>query len=191
MATHDFQHRSLQVELAAAYDKIGDIQGGRYANHLGQRQKAREGYRKALKIREALLSAEPANVSVRRQGVVSEILIKTGRAAESIELLKKSLLTLQESFAHSPTDKIAHFRIGVVQAGLGKGYAALASDEKSSATKSLANWRAARSWFQKSQEIHKSFFDAGDLIGDDAARYELVNNGIKTCDAAIARLTGK
>ncbi|MCM3874296.1 MAG: protein kinase, partial [Pyrinomonadaceae bacterium] len=387
LAAEAGQDPSLQLELAAAYDKIGDIQGGKNTNHLGQRQKAKESYGKALKIREELLSAEPANVSVRRQlsgsytkqgdmrflevdldgsleayrqalalnqrlaeelpddfeirfelamgysnvghllavskgddkgslenlqkaevlleelvshdanntkfqqelsdvydrkadvlsvlnpnyaealvfnrksleisemlvkvepfntrfrrgvavshyrigelsekmgdlktaldssrkalaiftelstkdpkndefrqvvatfqAVVSEILIKTGRAAESIELLKKSLLTLQESFAHSPTDEVAHLRIGVVQAGLGKGYVALASNEKSSATKSLADWRAARSWFQKSQEIHKIFFDAGDLVGDDAARYELVNNGIKTCDAAIARL---
>jgi serine/threonine protein kinase/tetratricopeptide (TPR) repeat protein len=389
LATEAGQDPSLQLELATAYDKIGDIQGGRDTNHLGQRQKAKESYRKALKIREALLSAKPTNVSVRRQlsgsymkqgdmlwveldlagsleaylqalalnqrlaeelpdnsetrlelakgysnvgyllaskgddkgsleylqkaevlleelvsrdanntefqqelsnvydrkahilsqqnpnyaeallfnrksleisemlvrvepfntrfrrgvavshyqiaelsekmgdlktaldssgkalaiftelsakdptnddlrqavatiqAVVSEILIKTGRAAESIELLKKSLLTLQESFAHSPTDEVARLRIGVVQAGLGKAYAALASHEKSSATKSLADWRAARSWFQKSQEIHKIFFDAGGLIGDDAARYELVKNGIKTCDAAIARLTGK
>ena len=58
---------ALRLELAAAYDRIGDIQGGFGTSHLGQRQKAGESYRKALAIREALVASEPNNVDFRRK----------------------------------------------------------------------------------------------------------------------------
>ncbi|HET9788625.1 MAG TPA: hypothetical protein VFP47_15915, partial [Pyrinomonadaceae bacterium] len=124
------------------------------------------------------------------QGFFCEMLIKDGRASESIELLNQSLLTLQKSFALSPTDEQAHFRIANVQAGLGRGYAALASDETTSATRRLAHWHEARTWFQKSQETYKIFYDAGKLSGDDATRLGVVTEEIAKCDAAIRRLSG-
>ena len=62
---------ALRLELAAAYDKIGDIQGGFGTSHLGQRQRAGESYRKALAIREALVAAAPDNVDSRRQLSIS------------------------------------------------------------------------------------------------------------------------
>ena len=58
---------SLQLELAAAYDKIGDIQGGFGTSHLGQREKASESYKKGLAIREALVSQQPHNIEFLRQ----------------------------------------------------------------------------------------------------------------------------
>ena len=71
LASEAGQDRSLQFELADAYDKIGDIQGGFGTSHLGQRQKASESYRKALEIREALVIAEPSSVDLRRKLSVS------------------------------------------------------------------------------------------------------------------------
>ena len=38
---------AFRLELAAAYDRIGDIQGGFGTSHLGHRQRAGESYRKA------------------------------------------------------------------------------------------------------------------------------------------------
>jgi non-specific serine/threonine protein kinase/serine/threonine-protein kinase len=67
LASEAGQEPSLQLELAAAYDKVGDIQGGFGTSHLGQRKKAGESYRKALAIREALVNAEPTSVDFRRQ----------------------------------------------------------------------------------------------------------------------------
>ena len=67
LASEAGKEPSLQLELAAAYDKIGDIQGGFGTSHLGQRQKAGESYRKALAIREALVAEAPGNVDFRRQ----------------------------------------------------------------------------------------------------------------------------
>jgi non-specific serine/threonine protein kinase/serine/threonine-protein kinase len=58
---------ALKMELAAAYDRVGDIQGGFGTSHLGHRQKANESYQKALAIREALVRSEPNNVDFRRR----------------------------------------------------------------------------------------------------------------------------
>ncbi len=99
-------------------------------------------------------------------------------------------MTFEKSFAASPTDEIAHFRITNVQAGLGQGYAVMASDNKTSAQTRLAHWREARSWFQESQKIYKTFLDAGKLTGEDAAGLDVVIEEIARCDAAIVRLSG-
>jgi hypothetical protein len=116
-------------------------------------------------------------------------MIKTGDAAEAIKLLNQSLLTLEKSFAASPSDEMAHFRVGNVQQALGQGYAALASDDKTSTPKRLAHWREARAWFQQSQEIYKVLREAGKITGEDGARLDVVTEEIAKCDAAIARLT--
>ncbi|MBI2838288.1 MAG: protein kinase [Acidobacteria bacterium] len=161
---------------------------------LGDTRTGLESSRQALAVLTDMLSADPQNEEF-RQGVatvqtfVSEMMIKNGEAAEAIKLLRQSLLSLEKSIAASPTDEIARFRIGSVQAGLGKGYAALASDSRTSAERSLADWREARSWFQKSREVYTVFRDAGKLTGEDAARLDSVIEEIAKCDAAIARLT--
>ena len=67
LAAEGGEDTALQLELAAAYDRIGDIQGGFGTSHLGQRQKASESYRKALAIREALVATESDNVDFRRR----------------------------------------------------------------------------------------------------------------------------
>ncbi len=56
----------LQIEIAAAYDKVGDVQGNPYVANLGDVNGALNSYRKSLAIREELLIASPANLEVRR-----------------------------------------------------------------------------------------------------------------------------
>jgi hypothetical protein len=141
-------------------------------------------------------SADPLNEDFRQlvaaaRTLVSEMMIKNGEAAEAINLLNQSLLTLEKSFAASPTDELVHFRIAMTQQSLGQGYVALASEVKTSALKRLDHWREARSWFKKSLEIYKSFRDAGKLTGEEASRVDVVSQEIAKCDAAIARLTGR
>lgn len=67
LAIESDKEPSLQLELAAAYDKVGDIQGGFATSHLGQRQKATESYQKGLAIRESLVAQNPNNVEFLRQ----------------------------------------------------------------------------------------------------------------------------
>jgi len=161
---------------------------------LGDTKTALDSSRQSLAMFVDMLSKDPQNaefvqVVATVQTTVCENMIKTGDAAEAIKLLNPSLQTLEKSFAASPGDEIAHFRVGNAQQALGQGYAALASDEKTSTQKRLAHWREARSWFQKSQEIYKALRDAGKITGEDGARLDVVIEEIVKCDAAISRLT--
>jgi tetratricopeptide (TPR) repeat protein len=53
---------SLQRELAAAYKRIGDVQGGPFAANIGDTTAALKSYQKALEIRQSLLAAHAENV---------------------------------------------------------------------------------------------------------------------------------
>ncbi|MEZ5426666.1 MAG: serine/threonine-protein kinase [Pyrinomonadaceae bacterium] len=57
---------SLQRELAAAYEKVGDVQGGTAVANLGDTEGAIASYRKSLKIREDILRVEPNGFEARR-----------------------------------------------------------------------------------------------------------------------------
>src|SRR5579872_5060411 len=52
---------SLQRELADAYKRIGDVQGGPFAANAGDTVAALKSYQKALAIRQALLATNRAN----------------------------------------------------------------------------------------------------------------------------------
>jgi serine/threonine protein kinase len=54
---------SLQRELADAYKRIGDLQGGPYTANLGDTPSALRSYERARSIRQALLASHPGEVS--------------------------------------------------------------------------------------------------------------------------------
>jgi eukaryotic-like serine/threonine-protein kinase len=56
----------LQRELAAAYDRVGDVRGGQSSGSLGDTAGAIESYTKALRIRAALVAANPGDAQARR-----------------------------------------------------------------------------------------------------------------------------
>src|SRR5204863_9530350 len=58
--------RSLQRELAAAYQRVGDVQGGSRSANLGDTQGAIESYGKAERILDGLLAADSGDGRTRR-----------------------------------------------------------------------------------------------------------------------------
>jgi len=58
---------ALQRELAAGYDRMGTVLGRPWAANLGNIKGAMESYQKALRIREALVAADPLNPQSRRE----------------------------------------------------------------------------------------------------------------------------
>ena len=73
---------ALQREIAAAYDRLGAVLGKPYAANLGNVKGALESYRKALRIREELVSADPRNPQDRRELV--ELAVAFGAPVTSI-----------------------------------------------------------------------------------------------------------
>jgi non-specific serine/threonine protein kinase/serine/threonine-protein kinase len=58
--------RSLQRELAAAYERVADVQGGNLSGNLGDSQGALASYAKAQQILEALFAADSGDGQTRR-----------------------------------------------------------------------------------------------------------------------------
>jgi non-specific serine/threonine protein kinase/serine/threonine-protein kinase len=57
---------ALQRELAAAYERVGDVRGGEASGSLGDIAGAIESYTKGLRICEALVAANPTDAQARR-----------------------------------------------------------------------------------------------------------------------------
>ena len=191
--------QAIGEELAAADPLNTKLRRGQAVGHLNvalvsaklnDTKNALDSARKALAIFTQMQAADRENEDFRQavamtQTLVGELMIKNGEAADAIKLLRAPLIALEKSFAASPTDEIAHVRLANVQAELGKGHAALATDGRYTSSERMVHWREARSWFQKSQAIYKIFLDAGKLTGEDAARLDAVNEAIAKCNTAI------
>lgn len=87
---------SLQRELAAAYLKIGDIQGKPYSPNLGNTEGAIESYQKAISILESLLNSFPEENKIQRDlalaysSIGSVLETRKGENREAIQYLEKS-----------------------------------------------------------------------------------------------------
>jgi serine/threonine protein kinase len=98
----------LQRELAAAYDRVGDVRGKAYsAANLGDFAGATESYNKALQIREVLVAADPADLESQRELAFSyqkigNQLIDTSEATRGMEYLRKGLAVYERLAANQP-----------------------------------------------------------------------------------------
>jgi non-specific serine/threonine protein kinase/serine/threonine-protein kinase len=98
---------ALQRELAAAYERVGDVRGEAFGASLGDRAGATDSYKKALLIREALVAAAPHDMQNRRDLAASyrkigDQFLDTTDAASGIEYLRKSLSIYSEIAMEQP-----------------------------------------------------------------------------------------
>jgi tetratricopeptide (TPR) repeat protein/tRNA A-37 threonylcarbamoyl transferase component Bud32 len=98
----------LQRELAAAYDRVGDVRGKAYsAANLGDLAGAAESYSKALQIREALVAAHPGDLRFQRELASSyqklgNQLLDTSEAVRGMEYLRKGVAIHERLAAGDP-----------------------------------------------------------------------------------------
>jgi len=98
---------ALQRELAAAYERVGDVRGEAFGASLGDRAWATDSYRKALTIRETLVAAAPRDVQNRRDlAIISRKIgnqfLDTADPARGLEYLRKSLSLYSELATEQP-----------------------------------------------------------------------------------------
>lgn len=91
----------LQRELAAAYQKVGDVQGNPYMANLGDQKGALISYRKALAIRESLFALTPKDIQTRQNLALSyekvgDVLWAQGDNTESQKSYRKALAICEE-----------------------------------------------------------------------------------------------
>jgi eukaryotic-like serine/threonine-protein kinase len=122
---------SLQRELAAAYERVGDVQGGFRSSNLGDTAGFIASYRKALEIRETVLRSEPRNVESQRElfqtGVrLSDAMMAAGNLKRSVDQIKQMLPIAEKLSAADPNNLTnrrilasAHLDYGWKRSGLG------------------------------------------------------------------------
>ena len=86
---------ALQRELARAYRRVADVQGGSLVANLGDTEGALASYRKAMKILEDVLAADSSDVRTRRElaAVTSDLgslLFDTGDIVGSLDLARRA-----------------------------------------------------------------------------------------------------
>src|ERR1700732_1804888 len=92
---------SLQRELAAAYDRVGDVLGDSSAANLGDFAGASQSYAKALAIRESLAAASPTDLAVQTELAdeyfrTAAVLQNTGDFAGALKTLQRASLFMQK-----------------------------------------------------------------------------------------------
>ncbi|HXM36899.1 MAG TPA: hypothetical protein VN920_17010, partial [Pyrinomonadaceae bacterium] len=116
---------SLQRELATAYEKVGDVQGRTLRANMGDTAGAKDSYRKALRIRETLVAANPKDSSARSDLADSyrefgRLLWTASDTAGGLENARKDVLLREALTAESPTNMQARFSLGVSHADVGE-----------------------------------------------------------------------
>ena len=109
LATASGGDPSLQRELAAAYKRIGDVQGYPYSANLGDTAGARKSYEKALAIRQSLYSSNALNVDdavglAESSRLLGEILAINGDTKAALEGAKHSIQVIEQTDRIHPDD---------------------------------------------------------------------------------------
>ena len=116
---------SLQLELATAYEKIGDIQGNPYSANLGDTAGALESYQKAVAIRENLSRTEPTVETLTGLGrsyrALGDIMDVEGKTAETTADYRRSLDIFERLAAQNPNDAAISDELARAYETLGDG----------------------------------------------------------------------
>jgi non-specific serine/threonine protein kinase/serine/threonine-protein kinase len=144
---------SLQEEIATAYEKVGDVQGGTGRANLGDTSGALDSYARALAIRKSILATSPSNPSA-REGLsnsylrVGTILEDMGRYQDALQYHQGHLELSKQLAAEAPRDPKAQSRLANSYDGMG------------GVLTSLARWDEAVANFEASSTIYKALADA-------------------------------
>jgi serine/threonine protein kinase/tetratricopeptide (TPR) repeat protein len=120
-SAHDI---SLQLELASAYAKLGDIQWSRYYAHLGDRDGALRSQQKAFEIRRALVTEHPTNQEA-KLGLghsylsLGDLMTARGQVREALEYYRHSLSIRAEGVHENPNDETAEKNLAIAYQRVG------------------------------------------------------------------------
>ncbi len=146
---------SLQRELAAAYQKVGDVQGGFREANLGDTAGSLVSYRKSLAILEAVTASDPSNVEVERElirahGKLSDVLILAGDQKGAIEQSKQLVAIAERLSSADPGNQAERRNL------------ALAYLDYGSKRADREQWQGALEDCQKAVSLLESVVAAGD-----------------------------
>ncbi len=170
LAQETSDDRGLQQELAAAYLKVGDVQGRPGHGSLGDKEGALTSYRKALAIYEALAATGNNDVALRQEMTTG--FLRVGDALQYQDS-KAALASYRQGLAAAnPTDRLSianfHQRIGEMQIATGDAAGAAASQQQAMAlyeamtAETPNDKKAQRSLFINYIKAGNLLFEAGE-----------------------------
>lgn len=118
---------ALQRELAAAYEKVGDVQGNPFQANIGNMQGALESYEKARQIRERLLAKNPTDSALKielakNSQLIGDVLFNSGEIEKSAEKYRAAVDAQKEFLQQNPENKAAQFDFALAQFALGSTF---------------------------------------------------------------------
>lgn len=187
MAAADPTNVQIQFDIAETYGNLSDnyLQMKRFAAALANVRESIRIFTETLNKGAETLQTEGYLGST--YVTYAKILAARGDVSGTIAIYHKALSILEREPVRKTQTKV----LANAYEGMGDSYIALASNRGEAAAKSLAQWREARSWFQKSQDIYQALRDVAKLTGEDSTRLNLVMERITKCDAAIASLASR
>lgn len=104
--------RGLQLELATAYQKVGDAQGRPGFANIGDRIGALESYRHALAIRKSLAAGATPDLSLRRDLAtnyerIGDVLLITGQSGKALASYREAYALRDGLLSADPDDREA------------------------------------------------------------------------------------
>ena len=164
---------TLQLELAEAYEKVGNIQGRPISSNLGHPDQALASYRKSLLIRQSLAAAQPKDAAT--QALLATCLQRISGVHRQMGDYKKSLELEEKALA---------IRVGLLNADPAnvewKRDAASSYSTLASVFTQLGNWTEVLSVREKALAMFRQISDSNPKNSDDRANVS----------AAILRLAG-
>jgi tetratricopeptide (TPR) repeat protein len=158
----------------------------------GEFQIALESHQKAQALREEAAAADPANAWARTaladgHRSIAEVHFMAGEPARALESELAASKLFEALSRVDPTNTTKRAQLASTYSGLGKNEVALAEARATAAGQRGAHWRAARSWYEKSEILFRELRKAGATLPDPSARDAEKNAGqISRCDAALA-----
>lgn len=141
----------LEMELADAYLKVGDVQGNPYVSNLGDTAGARKSYEQALAIAGNVLRREASNINAlryrsRAHRSIGEVLPLQGDAAGAIPHFREAIADMERVAKADPADAAARTELSTCYEMMGDvlGNSGLAS---------LGETAEARGAFEKALAI--------------------------------------
>ena len=103
---------ALQMELATAYERVGDVLGYPFSANLGEPARALQSYEKATRILETLSASSPKDVKVQRALAnhyfrVANVLEAKGDLPGALTTVRKGLPIAEAIIADTPNDPVS------------------------------------------------------------------------------------
>ena len=171
--------------LAEATNRLGTLR-----QENGDLSKALEAHRKAHQMFLELLKADPKNLLATSNfgfsdNGIGDSLNALGQQTSALAFFREAINTFESMSPGTSGNRYRRTGLANSYSGMGNAFSALATNPHTSAVKAREDWRAARSWYEKSESLWTDKKNRGELESDERADLDAVAKAIARCDAAL------